>query len=51
VQLVERIIGPDTGGTGGTLGARYLARTITQRFFPNLWAVRANFYGAGSAER
>jgi tryptophan 2,3-dioxygenase len=48
VQLVERIIGPDTGGTGGTLGARYLQRTVQQRFFPQLWAVRARFYGAGS---
>ena len=46
VQLVERIIGPQTGGTGGTLGARYLARTVSQRFFPNLWAVRSRFYGA-----
>ena len=45
VQLVERIIGPATGGTGGTLGARYLQKTISQRFFPNLWAVRAKFYG------
>jgi tryptophan 2,3-dioxygenase len=45
-QLVERIIGPGTGGTGGTLGARYLQRTVTQRFFPNLWAVRSRFYGA-----
>jgi tryptophan 2,3-dioxygenase len=45
VQLVERIIGPGTGGTGGTLGAKYLARTVSQRFFPELWAVRANFYG------
>ena len=44
VQLVERIIGPTTGGTGGTLGARYLQRTIDQRFFPALWAVRAKFY-------
>jgi tryptophan 2,3-dioxygenase len=49
VQLVERIIGPVTGGTGGTLGARYLQRTVNQRFFPNLWAVRASFYGAPSA--
>ena len=24
VQLVERCIGPPTGGTGGTLGSRYL---------------------------
>jgi tryptophan 2,3-dioxygenase len=44
VQLVERIIGPATGGTGGTLGARYLQRTIGQRFFPDLWAVRTRLY-------
>ena len=46
VQLVERFLGPLTGGTGGTLGAKYLARTIDQKFFPELWAVRAKFYGA-----
>jgi tryptophan 2,3-dioxygenase len=46
VQLVERIIGPDTGGTGGTLGARYLQRTVSQRFLPRLWTVRAKFFGA-----
>ncbi len=45
VQLVERIIGPTTGGTGGTLGARYLQRTIEQRFFPQLWEVRTKFFG------
>ena len=45
VQLVERVLGPLTGGTGGTLGAKYLARTIDQKFFPVLWAVRAKFYG------
>jgi tryptophan 2,3-dioxygenase len=44
VQLVERIIGPSTGGTGGTLGARYLQRTIAQRFFPELWRVRAAIF-------
>ena len=49
VQLVERIIGPSTGGTGGTLGARYLQRTVSQRFFPKLWAVRAQFFGAPAA--
>lgn len=48
VQLVERIIGPFTGGTGGTLGAKYLARTVTQRFFPVLWEVRSRLYGAAS---
>ena len=31
VQLVERIIGPSTGGTGGTLGSKYLQRTVNQR--------------------
>ena len=46
VQLVERIIGPNTGGTGGTLGSRYLQRTVAQRFFPELWAVRSKFFGA-----
>jgi tryptophan 2,3-dioxygenase len=46
VQLVERVIGPSTEGTGGTLGARYLQRTMSQRFFPKLWAVRQRFFGA-----
>jgi tryptophan 2,3-dioxygenase len=46
VQLVERIIGPMTGGTGGTLGAKYLNRTLEQRFFPALWEVRSKFFGA-----
>ena len=49
VQLVERIIGPVTAGTGGTLGAKYLSRTVSQRFFPELWAVRSTFYGAPRA--
>ena len=48
VQLVERVIGPGTGGTGGTLGARYLQRTVAQRFFPALWEVRARLYGTGA---
>lgn len=46
VQLVERIIGPGTTGTGGTLGARYLQRTVSQKFFPKLWDVHARFFGA-----
>lgn len=44
VQIVERVIGPGTSGTGGTLGAKYLARTVGQRFFPALWEVRAKFF-------
>ncbi len=44
VQLVERVIGPGTPGTGGSLGARSLRSTLSNRFFPQLWAVRADFY-------
>jgi tryptophan 2,3-dioxygenase len=44
VQLVERIIGPMTAGTGGTLGAKYLQRTSSQRFFPALWEVRGRLF-------
>jgi tryptophan 2,3-dioxygenase len=44
VQLVERIIGPLTEGTGGTLGSRYLQKTVSQRFFPDLWNVRGKFF-------
>ena len=47
VQLVERIIGPMTGGTGGTLGAKFLTQSVNQRFFPALWAVRATLFTPG----
>ena len=49
VQLVERIIGPSTGGTGGTLGSRYRMKTVDQKFFPALWEVRARIFGARPA--
>lgn len=49
VQLVERIIGPLSRGTGGSLGAGYLAQTVSHRFFPLLWDVRARLHGAARA--
>jgi tryptophan 2,3-dioxygenase len=51
VQLVERIIGPLSAGTGGTLGAKYLQKTVSQRFFPALWAVRGRVFGGGGPAR
>lgn len=39
VQMVRRTIG-DRRGTGGSAGARYLASTLLQPAFPDLWAVR-----------
>jgi tryptophan 2,3-dioxygenase len=39
VQMVRRTIG-DKRGTGGSPGAAYLARTLLQPAFPDLWGVR-----------
>jgi tryptophan 2,3-dioxygenase len=39
VQMVRRTIG-DRQGTGGSTGAHYLAGTLLQPAFPDLWAVR-----------
>ncbi len=39
VKMVQRTIG-DQPGTGGSSGARYLASTLHQPLFPDLWAVR-----------
>jgi len=40
VKMVQRTIG-DRRGTGGSAGARYLASTLDQPLFPDLWAVRS----------
>lgn len=39
VRMVERTIGMK-GGTGGSDGVPYLQRTLSARFFPELWSVR-----------
>ena len=45
VRMVERMIGAKKG-TGGSLGAAYLARTLEHRFFPELWEVRTMLGGS-----
>ena len=40
VKLVERAIGDNVPGTGGSSGAGYLGKTLGYRFFPELWAAR-----------
>jgi tryptophan 2,3-dioxygenase len=40
VKMVERTIGARTG-TGGSAGAAYLRTTLSQPFFPDLWAIRS----------
>ena len=39
VRMVERMIGHKRG-TGGSSGVEYLARTLDDRLFPELWTVR-----------
>jgi tryptophan 2,3-dioxygenase len=39
VRMVERMIGMKPG-TGGSLGVDYLQKTLSKKFFPELWAVR-----------
>jgi tryptophan 2,3-dioxygenase len=45
VRMVERMIGVKKG-TGGSLGAAYLASTLNYRFFPELWEVRTLLGGS-----
>lgn len=47
IRMVERMIGAKKG-TGGSLGAAYLATTLEHRFFPELWEVRTHL-GKGYA--
>jgi len=47
VRMVERMIGAKKG-TGGSLGAAYLATTLEHRFFPELWEVRTELGGGYS---
>ena len=42
VKMVERTIGARVG-TGGSTGAKYLAETLFQPVFPELWSVRSRF--------
>jgi tryptophan 2,3-dioxygenase len=47
VRMVERMIGMKPG-TGGSLGVGYLEKTLSKKFFPELWAVRTEL-GNGTA--
>lgn len=40
VKMVERTIGSKPG-TGGSLGAEYLRRTLFRPLYPDLWAIRS----------
>jgi tryptophan 2,3-dioxygenase len=40
LQVVERVIGDRSPGTGGSSGSGYLARTLGYRSFPELWEAR-----------
>jgi tryptophan 2,3-dioxygenase len=46
IRMVERMIGQKMG-TGGSLGAAYLAKTLDSRLFPELWEVRTLLGGGG----
>lgn len=40
IELVLRVIGDRSPGTGGSTGGVYLAKTLQYRFFPELWEAR-----------
>jgi tryptophan 2,3-dioxygenase len=47
IRMVERMIGHKMG-TGGSAGVDYLARTLDNRIFPELWSVRT-FLGTSTS--
>ncbi|HMA33515.1 MAG TPA: tryptophan 2,3-dioxygenase family protein [Chloroflexia bacterium] len=49
VKLVERVIGDRAPGTAGSAGSGYLGRTLTYRFFPELWEARNQLTARGTA--
>jgi len=40
MTLVQRVIGDEAPGTGGSPGSRYLQQTLDYHFFPELWEAR-----------
>lgn len=47
MRVVERVIGGQSPGTGGSAGAGYLERTLRYRFFPELWQARDRLSRSG----
>ncbi|MEY4631932.1 MAG: hypothetical protein RIQ81_2052 [Pseudomonadota bacterium] len=46
VAMVERMIG-SRRGTGGSSGVDYLSKTLSKRFFPELWQLRSDLGPSG----
>jgi tryptophan 2,3-dioxygenase len=51
VKLVERVIGDRSPGTAGSAGSGYLGKTLTYRFFPELWEARNRLMAQGIGAR
>ena len=49
IKLVERVIGDRSAGTAGSAGSGYLGKTLTYRFFPELWTARNQLTAAYTA--
>jgi tryptophan 2,3-dioxygenase len=50
IKVVERTIGDRSPGTAGSSGAGYLGRTLSYRFFPELWEARNQITAGGSQQ-